>query len=73
MTRVRVLREAAEELEAIAQYYDAERAGLGRAFIDDVRRARLRIQERPLPRTKCVETRGRNILLVQRGAVCQLL
>ena len=48
MIRVRLLREAAEELEAIAQYYDAERAGLGRAFIAEVRRARQRVQEHPL-------------------------
>jgi plasmid stabilization system protein ParE len=48
MTRVRVLREAAEELRAITQYYEAQRLGLGRAFADEVRRAQLRIQERPL-------------------------
>ena len=48
MTRVRILREAAEELRAIAQYYEAQRSGLGRAFAEEVRRAELRIQERPL-------------------------
>jgi hypothetical protein len=48
MTRVRVLREAVEELRAIAQYYEAQRLGLGRAFAEEVRRAQLRIQERPL-------------------------
>ena len=48
MTRVRVLREAAEELRAIAQYYEAQRLGLGRAFAEEVQRAQLRIRERPL-------------------------
>ena len=48
MTRVRILREATEELRAIAEYYEAQRSGLGRAFADGVRRAQLRIQERPL-------------------------
>jgi plasmid stabilization system protein ParE len=48
MTRVRILREATEELRAIAEYYEAQRSGLGRAFADEVHRAQLRIQERPL-------------------------
>ena len=48
MTRLRALRAAAEELEAIAQYYEAERIGLGSAFVGEVRRARLQILERPL-------------------------
>jgi hypothetical protein len=49
MTRVRVLREAAEELRAIIQYYEGQQLGLGRAFADDeVRWTQLRIQERPL-------------------------
>src|SRR5215207_9356807 len=62
MTHLRVLREAAEELEAIAQYYEAERLGLGRAFLVEVRRARLRIQERPLgSRIERAEVRAQSV------------
>ena len=38
MTRVRIIREATEELRAIAEYYEAQRSGLGRALADEVRR-----------------------------------
>jgi plasmid stabilization system protein ParE len=48
MTRVRVLRLAEEELRAAAEYYEAQRLGLGRAFMQEVRRAQHRIMERPL-------------------------
>lgn len=62
MTRVRILREAAEELEAIARYYEEQRIGLGRAFLAEIRRAKTRIQERPLAsRIERGEVRARSV------------
>ena len=48
MTRVRLLREAEEELRAAAKFYEAERQGLGRALIHEVRRALRFIAKQPL-------------------------
>jgi len=48
MTQIRILREADEELRAAVQHYEAQRLGLGRALIHEVRRAYRRILERPL-------------------------
>ena len=48
MTRVRILREAQEELRAAAQYYEKEQPGLGLALIFAVRLAYKRIGEQPL-------------------------
>jgi len=39
MTAVRLLPEAEEELRAAARFYDAEQPGLGRALLQEVRRA----------------------------------
>lgn len=47
MTRVRALREAEEELAVTARYCEHQRVGLGRAFLNEVRRARTWIAERP--------------------------
>ena len=48
MTRVRLLPEAEEELQAAAQFYEAEQQGLGRALIHEVRRVFQFIAEQPL-------------------------
>ena len=47
MTRVRVLREAAEELRAAAEYYEAQRPGLGRALLQEVRLVYQRMSDHP--------------------------
>ena len=47
MTRVRILREAQEDLRDAARYYEAEQSGLGRALINEVRRACRLIAEQP--------------------------
>lgn len=47
MTRIRLLPEAEEELQAAARFYEALRLGLGLALLQEVRRARERIAERP--------------------------
>lgn len=48
MTPIRLLREAEEELRLAVQYYEEVEAGLGRALIAEVRRARDFIAEYPL-------------------------
>jgi plasmid stabilization system protein ParE len=48
MTRVRILREAQEDLRAAARFYETEQSGLGQALINEVRRAYRRIAEQPL-------------------------
>lgn len=47
MTRVRILPEAQEDLRAATRYYEAEQSRLGRALINEVRRAYRRIAEQP--------------------------
>ena len=47
MTRIRLLPEAEEELRAAARFYEALQPGLGLALLQEVRRARERIAERP--------------------------
>lgn len=47
MTHIRLLPEAEEELQAAARFYEALRLGLGLALLQEVRRARERIAERP--------------------------
>jgi toxin ParE1/3/4 len=47
MTQIRLLPEAEEELQAAARFYEALRLGLGLALLQEVRRARERIAERP--------------------------
>lgn len=39
MTLLRLLTEAEEELQAAADFYEREQAGLGRAFLQEIRRA----------------------------------
>ena len=48
MTPIRLLREAEEELELAASYYEAAEPGLGRALIAAVLRAAELIVEHPL-------------------------
>ena len=48
MTPMRLLPEAEEELRAAATFYEAEQQGLGRALIQEVRRACQSIAEQPL-------------------------
>jgi plasmid stabilization system protein ParE len=48
MTPMRLLPEAEEELRAAARFYEAEQQGLGRALIQEVRRALRFIREYPL-------------------------
>lgn len=48
MTELRVLPEAEEELRAATLYYEAQRVGLGRALLTEVRRSYKRISEFPL-------------------------
>ena len=48
MTVVRLLPEAEEELRAAAKFYEAEQSGLGRAPLQEVRRALRFIAEHPL-------------------------
>ena len=47
MTPMRLLPEAEEELRAAARFYEAEQEGLGRALIQEVRRAFRFIREHP--------------------------
>lgn len=47
MIRIRLLPEAEEELRAAARFYEALQLGLGLALLQEVRRARERIAERP--------------------------
>jgi len=51
MTPIRLLPEAEEELRAAAEFYEAEQRGLGRALIQEVRRAYRFIAEQPLAAT----------------------
>jgi hypothetical protein len=51
MTAVRLLPEAEEELRAAAKFYEAEQGGLGRALLQEVRRALRFIAEHPLADT----------------------
>lgn len=48
MTPMRLLPDAEEELRAAARFYEAEQEGLGRALIQEVRRAFRFIREYPL-------------------------
>lgn len=48
MTSMRLLPEAEEELRDAARFYEAEQQGLGRALIQEVRRACKFIAEHPL-------------------------
>jgi len=48
MTSMRLLREAKEELQAAARFYEAEQPGLGRALLQEVRLTLGFIAERPL-------------------------
>lgn len=62
MTRIRILREALEEMEATAKYYEALREGLGRAFLNEVRRTRQLISEGPSAcRIERGEVRGHSV------------
>lgn len=62
MTRVRILREAEEELTATVRYYEGQRAGLGRVFLNEIRRTRDRISERPSAcRVERGEVRARSV------------
>jgi plasmid stabilization system protein ParE len=62
MTAVRLLREAEEELRAAAKFYEAEQSGLGRALLQEVRRALRFIAEYPLAaRIERAEIRVRSI------------
>ncbi len=47
MTRIRLLPEAQEELRAAARFYESLQPGLGLALLQEVRRAKQRIAERP--------------------------
>jgi toxin ParE1/3/4 len=63
MTQIRLLPEAEEELQAAARFYEALRLGLGLALLQEVRRARERIAERPrASRTERGDIRVRSIL-----------
>ncbi len=48
MTPMRLLPEAEEELQDAARFYEAEQQGLGRALIQEVRRACRFIAEQPM-------------------------
>jgi plasmid stabilization system protein ParE len=62
MTPMRLLPEAEEELRAAAEFYEAEQKGLGRALIQEVRRAYQFIAEQPLAgRVERGEVRVRTI------------
>jgi plasmid stabilization system protein ParE len=61
MTAVRLLPDAEEELRAAAKFYEGEQPGLGRALIQEVRRALRSIAEHPLAaRTERAEIRVRD-------------
>lgn len=47
MKRVVYLRPAEAELVGAAQYYDSQREGLGRSFLDAVKATEIRIQRDP--------------------------
>ena len=47
MTRIRLLREAEDELRIAAQRYEEAQPGLGQALIDQVRRAKALIAAHP--------------------------
>jgi plasmid stabilization system protein ParE len=62
MTAVRLLPEAEEELRVAARFYEAEQSGLGRALLQEVRRALRLIAEHPLAaRMERAEIRVRTI------------
>jgi plasmid stabilization system protein ParE len=62
MTLMRLLPEAEEELRAAARFYEGEQQGLGRALIQEVRRAFRFIREYPLAaRVERGEVRVRTI------------
>lgn len=62
MTAARLLPEAEEELRAAAKFYEAEQPGLGRALLQEVRRALRFIAEHPLAaRIERAEIRVRTI------------
>lgn len=44
---IRVRREATQDLEEAAAWYEAQRAGLGQEFLDEVRRSLRRVAEHP--------------------------
>jgi hypothetical protein len=48
MTRLRLLREAKEELRSAAQFYESEQRGLGHALLGEVRRSLRFIAEQPV-------------------------
>ena len=63
MTRIRLLPEAEEELQAAARFYEALQSGLGLALLQEVRRANERIAERPkASRVERGDIRVRSIL-----------
>lgn len=45
--KLRLVEDAHEEVIGTAAYYEAQRPGLGRDFLDEVRRALLAIEEHP--------------------------
>lgn len=62
MTPMRLLPEAEEELRDAARFYEAEQQGLGRALIQEVRRACQFVAEHPLAaRVEPSEVRVRTI------------
>lgn len=62
MTAVRLLPEAEGELRAAGKFYEAEQPGLGRALLQEVRRAFRFIAENPLAaRIERAEIRVRTI------------
>ena len=62
MTSFRLVREAEEELRLAAEFYDEAQPGLGRALIDEVRRAKNFILAHPLSaRIERSEVRVRSI------------
>jgi len=52
MTKLRVLPEAEEELRIATLHYEAQRVGLGRALLAEIRRSYKRISEFPLAARK---------------------
>lgn len=63
MTRIRLLPEAEEELRAAARFYEALQPGLGLALLQEVRRAREHIAERPkASRVERGDIRARSVL-----------
>ena len=63
MTRVRLLPQAEEELLAAARFYEALQPRLGLALLQEVRRAKQRIAQRPkASRIERGEIRVRSIL-----------